>query len=242
MRINLIFLTIVVISILGFILSRPVSEASKAELYVCSWLGSAECQGWLGERLSKEGDPIAGSIWYQKSATKGFIPAQISLGTLYLHGQIVPQDDAQAFYWYNQAIEQGARNTDLLLVYGNMLVSARGVKPSPIQGLSWVKQAAELGDPRAMTQLAYYFHSDDSLLKQVMPQNVSEAYMWLLVAKRLTAKQSPLYQEILAKEEVLEALLTSDQIKQIGLNAVLLEQKLMKNTIATAKPTPQEDN
>ena len=56
--------------------------------------------------------------WYKLAAEKGFIGAQINLGSMYAQGQGVAQDYVRAHMWYNLAAVSGdssaVKNRDIV--------------------------------------------------------------------------------------------------------------------------------
>jgi TPR repeat protein len=45
--------------------------------------------------------------WFRRAAERGHVQAQYNLGNMYLKGQGVKPDRAQAKQWFTQAAEQG---------------------------------------------------------------------------------------------------------------------------------------
>jgi hypothetical protein len=124
---------------------------------------------------------LAKSAWKQKDATalaqlraaaqSGDANAQYNLGVMYEYGQGVPQDYAQAAYWYRKAAEQGdavAQNClGLLYEYG------LGVPQDYAQALSWFRKAAAQGDAGAQFWLGFMYDSG-----QGVPQDYAQAAYW----------------------------------------------------------------
>ena len=52
-------------------------------------------------------DEIRAFDYYKKSAEKGYVIAQNTLGYLYQNGQGTEKDLVKAIYWYNKASENG---------------------------------------------------------------------------------------------------------------------------------------
>lgn len=98
--------------------------------------------------------------------------AQYNLGALYGRGLGVPQDYAQAAYWYRKAAEQGLAGAQFLL--GNAYDKGEGVPQDYAQAAIWYRKAAEQGFPEAQSILGICY----SLGKGV-PQDFAEAYFWL---------------------------------------------------------------
>jgi hypothetical protein len=107
----------------------------------------------------------------QSGADRGDANAEYELGRMYFWGHGVPQDYAQADYWYQKAADQGfAKGEDgigALYYYGN------GLTQSYADALVWYRKAADQGDPIALEALGtmnYYGYG--------VPQSYSEATTW----------------------------------------------------------------
>ena len=48
-------------------------------------------------------DKAQAAEWYRKAAEQGDAPAQGTLDMLYVMGQVVPQSDVEAYYWFDLA-------------------------------------------------------------------------------------------------------------------------------------------
>ena len=77
-------------------------------------------------------------------AEQGDVSAQLRLGTAYVKGRGVQQNDAEALKWYRLAAEQGeARaHANLALMYEGGL----GVAQDYVEALKWANLAATLDD------------------------------------------------------------------------------------------------
>jgi uncharacterized protein len=89
--------------------------------------------------------------YYRLGAERGEAQAQFVLGSMYLQGIGVRQDNAQAAAWYRKAAEQG--NADGQYMLGGMYADGRGVPKDSKEAVKWFRQAAEQGYPRAMAYL-----------------------------------------------------------------------------------------
>jgi len=111
-------------------------------------------------------------------AEQGNATAQFALGKMYVHGEGVPQDDAEALKWYRLAAEQGYADAQSNL--GAMYALGRGVSEDDAEALKWYRLAAEQGDAAAQYVLGKV-HQDG----EGVPQDDAEALKWY----RLAAEQ-----------------------------------------------------
>jgi TPR repeat protein len=108
-------------------------------------------------------------------AGQGDLTAQVTLGDLYVEGDGVPQDEAEAVRWYRLAAEQG--NAEAQLALGGMYFAGRGVAEDPTEGVRWWRLAAEQGHLPAQTGLAgRYFDG------RGVPRDEAEAVRWYRMA------------------------------------------------------------
>lgn len=90
-------------------------------------------------------DPAKAFRLYQESADLGFAGAQNNLGDHYERGQVVPQSDVGAVYWYTRAAERG--------------------EPTAYLGLASVLGNSDAGDDLLIEALKYAF-----LAKELLPE------------------------------------------------------------------------
>ena len=90
-------------------------------------------------------DPAEAFRLYQASADLGFAGAQNNLGDYYERGQVVPQTDVGAVYWYTRAAERG--------------------EPTAYLGLASVLGNSDAGDDLLTEALKYAF-----LAKELLPE------------------------------------------------------------------------
>ncbi|KAI9348458.1 TPR repeat protein [Zopfochytrium polystomum] len=73
------------------------------------------------------------------------------LGLMYLNGEGVAKDDAEAARWFRKAAKRGLacgqRNLGVLCLEG------RGVRRDPFEARKWLEKAAEQGDATAVRML-----------------------------------------------------------------------------------------
>ena len=110
-----------------------------------------------------------------KAAEQGNAFAQSQLGFMYVQGEGVPQDDAQAVSWFLKAAEQGnaAAQTALGVIYEE----GKGVPQDYVQAVSWYRKAAEQGDAKGQSLLGFMY-----ALGQGVPKNPVIAYALFNIA------------------------------------------------------------
>jgi hypothetical protein len=108
---------------------------------------------------------------YQNLAEQGFARAQSNLGTMYFHGQGVPQDSTQAVYWYRKAAEQGHATAQGNL--GIMYEEGTGVAQDYTQAVYWHRKAAEQGRANAQFNLGVMYDNGAGVA-----QDYTQAVYW----------------------------------------------------------------
>jgi TPR repeat protein len=99
----------------------------------------------------KAGDhALARSTWEQ-AANNGDSRSMFSLGSLYMRGTGVPQDNTQAYAWFRRAAEAGLPQAQYNVAF--MLEQGSGVDSDPAAALEWYAKSARNGLPQA--QAAY---------------------------------------------------------------------------------------
>ena len=90
---------------------------------------------------------------------------------MYLWGRGVPQDYAQADYWYHKAADQGLAKANYAI--GNLYYYGDGLEQSDSEALVWYHKAADEGDATALDAigLMYYYGRG-------VPQSYPEAMVW----------------------------------------------------------------
>src|SRR5579872_951102 len=95
----------------------------------------------------KTGHAVEGAALLQQEASKGDPKAQYGMGILFEKGlpeAKIPQDDAQAFYWYHAAAQNGHAPSQNNV--GFFYYTGRGVKKDDAQAIQWYEKAALQGD------------------------------------------------------------------------------------------------
>jgi TPR repeat protein len=110
-----------------------------------------------------------------RQATQGSAKAQYRLGTWYVVGNGVPQNDTEAATWFRKAAEQGHVGTQSSLAL--MYAAGLGIPRDLIESARWYRKAAEQGDAEAQAVIAalYYYGRG-------VPQSKVVAYQWATIA------------------------------------------------------------
>src|SRR6266481_3587764 len=88
---------------------------------------------------------------FGKLQSKATPPAQSNLGTVYLYGRGVTQDDTEAVAWFRKAADQGDAIAEFLL--GNQYANGKGVPQDYVRAHMWFSLAAAQGEQRAVKTL-----------------------------------------------------------------------------------------
>ena len=104
-------------------------------------------------------------------AEQGDARAQADLGHMYSHGQGMPQDYAEAVYWYRKAAYQGDAAGQGGLAF--MYYRGQGVPQDYPKAVYWYRKAADQGNPKGEDGLALMYSRGQGL-----PQDYAEALRW----------------------------------------------------------------
>lgn len=126
-----------------------------------------EQQGYeRGQSAYNKGDyPTAVREW-RPLAKQGNADAQFFLGSMYDHGEGVPQNYAEAVRWYRLAAEQGHAIAQHYL--GAMYSFGQGVPQNYALAYMWSNLAAAQGETEAST-------SRDSIAERMTPEQIARA-------------------------------------------------------------------
>lgn len=94
---------------------------------------------------------------------------------MFIHGEGVSQDYAEAATWYRLAAEQGFADAQTKL--GWMLSQGEGVPQDYVEAAKWYHLAAEQGDTNAQALLGFMFRSGTGVR-----QDFVRAHMWINLA------------------------------------------------------------
>jgi TPR repeat protein len=108
-------------------------------------------------------------------AEKGDADAQYFLGTLYIEGTGVEQNDATATLWFERAANQG--NAAAQYNLGASYATGAGVKQSDVDAAKWFRRAADQGMAFAQLNLGLLYAAGNGV-----PQDNVEAFKWLEIA------------------------------------------------------------
>ncbi len=123
----------------------------------------------------RNGDYETALRLWRPFADQGDAAAQYGLGLMYLNGEGVPQDDAEAVKWYRLAAEQG--NADAQYRLGLMYDNGEGVPQDYAEAVKWYRLAADQGHASAQFNLGLMYAKG-----QGVPQDYVLAHMWTNLA------------------------------------------------------------
>ncbi|MDX7743839.1 tetratricopeptide repeat protein, partial [Aeromonas dhakensis] len=106
-----------------------------------------------------------------KAAQQSDAKAQFLLGSMFVQGMGVAQDDKQAVTWFRKAAEQGDAKAQSML--GSMYVQGKGVAQDYKQAVAWTRKAAEQGNAKAQLLLGVMYDNGVGVV-----QDNKLAYVW----------------------------------------------------------------
>ena len=111
----------------------------------------------------------------RQAAKQGDAEAQCNLGVMYLMGDGVDKDPAEAVRWFRAAAEQGHAKGQLYL--GVRLARGEGVDKDLVEAANWFRKAAEQGEIGAQFNLGLACANGDGV-----DTDRVQAYAWLSLA------------------------------------------------------------
>jgi TPR repeat protein len=104
--------------------------------------------------------------WFQTRAADSKVKRQsmprladddlpVRVGMLYVQGDVVRQDDAQAVKWYRWAAERGNASAQSRL--GEMYYLGRGIRKNYSQAFTWFQESAQQGDVSGERDLGFVY-------------------------------------------------------------------------------------
>jgi len=125
----------------------------------------------------KAGDYEAALTELTPVAERGVADAQHRLAVMYLFGQGVEADPAEALRWVRAAAEQGHIKAQSQLSY--MHFFGIGTEKDAVAAAKWSRAAAEAGDAVSQRLLATFYRNGTGV-----PRNIDESVRWLDKAAR----------------------------------------------------------
>jgi localization factor PodJL len=189
------------------------AEALK-ELTPLAQAGNAEAEFYLGslcmDGLAVTRDPATAAKWYEAAASRGYLPAEFSLGFLYLNGADgFDADPAKAAPWLTRAAEAGYGPAEALLA--EMYRTGNGVAVDRTQAMRWALTAARQGIPAAEFSAGMLEYEEPGVAAHL------EAYKWFELAARAgypgAAESRDAVSRALSPPEIAEAKGRADAFK-----------------------------
>ncbi len=120
-------------------------------------------------------DQQAAALWFERSASLGFAPAQYRVAAMYEKGTGVPRDPAAARRWYLKAAEAGnARAAHNLAVMNAEPVDGN---PDYVEAAKWFRVAGQLGVRDSQFNLAILYARGLGV-----GQDLEQSWMWFSLA------------------------------------------------------------
>ena len=143
--------------------------------------------------------PETAAKWFEASATRGFAPAQYSLGTLYEKGKGLARDTSTARDWYLKAANQG----NVRAMHNLAVLYATGVdgKSDPKLAADWFEKAADHGMTDSQYNLGILYARGAGV-----EQNLLQSYKWFGVVAAAGDKDSATKRDEVAKSLTAEQL------------------------------------
>ena len=131
---------------------------------------------------------VAYRMW-QPLAKQGDVNAQFMLGLLYIDGEGVPLDEAEATHWFRKVAEQGDASAQLYL--SDMYADGRGGVPrDKVEEARWFRKAVEQGEGNALDELGNRCAGCDTDAERLLMAVGEEALRQGLPASLLTVLES----------------------------------------------------
>lgn len=123
----------------------------------------------------ERGDHATAVRLFRPLAEAGNANAQLELGTLFLLGFGVPQNDVEAIKWFRLSAERGNANAQDAL--GFAYYRGKGVPQNLVEAAKWFRRASEQGLDNAQNKLGLMYENGEGV-----PQNFVLAHFWLNLA------------------------------------------------------------
>ena len=146
--------------------------------------------------------PPAALTALKAAAEAGSSDAQFQLGTRYLYGEGVEQNNFTAAEWLRKSAGQGNHNAQYNM--GVMSLNGLGMIADTQEAIHWFTRAAENADTAAQFTLGVMYANGRGVLQDMM-----QAHMWFSLAaaggNKNAAVNAVLFQEMLSPEQLAES-------------------------------------
>jgi hypothetical protein len=127
----------------------------------------------LAQQSIQEPPPAVSDLL--RRAERGDIAAQISLGSMYIQGGMVPRNYEEAAKWFRKAAERGHRIAQSLL--GSLYAEGSGVPKDPVEAYMWFTLSLSMGESTGTEDpfLKQTTSLRDSLARRMTPEQIEES-------------------------------------------------------------------
>jgi TPR repeat protein len=190
-----------------------------AALLCAFFVEAAVAQGVLeeGNEAYRQHDYAKAAELWRGLADKGDADAQYRLGTLYVEGKGVEQNDAQAMTWFLRAAEKG--NALAQYNVGASYAAGTGVAKSEADAVKWFRRAADQGMPYAQLNLGLMYAAGNGV-----PQDNTEAMTWLQLAL-FGLPAGGVRSDVARAMEDVSQKMTSDQLREVKMRVRAFKPK-----------------
>lgn len=138
------------------------------------WFAVAGSVAWADELKDGAAAEVSPLVkYFQPYAMQGNVSAQLSLGSSYYNGKVVPQDYSEAAKWFRMAAQQGDATAQNYL--GLIYLNGLGVAQDIVRAAMWSELAAASGKETMMLSKDELAQMHDKLASQLTPQQIAAA-------------------------------------------------------------------
>ena len=138
---------------------------------------TVQADGTAGLKAYQQGDFATAFKEFMPLAEAGQASAQAAVGHMYLNGQGVPQDPAQAAIWLEKAAEGG--NARARYQIGNMYAAGMGVPVDDMKASYYLIKAANQNMAVAQLAMAQRFYHG-----QGVPKDMVQSFLYAALSAR----------------------------------------------------------
>lgn len=156
-----------------------------------------------GIEAYKQGDYVTALQIFYPLAKQGKPSAQYLLGSMYLYGQGVAQNDTMAVVWFLKVAKSGEPHSQNYLC--KAYTYGIGTEENPQMAAKWCLKAAYRGDVFAQKVVGLHYETGEGGL----PQSYIDAHMWYNLASAQGDEEAKSFRIIVEKsmtvEQIIEA-------------------------------------
>lgn len=140
---------------------------------------------WLHEVVDARYDPVKDRLRFDPQKPDNIntrVEASLLLARIYLSGQGIKRDPAKAYQWWNKALDYGFEPAGTLLAQANL--SGIGTAPDAKRALTYLQNASEAGDVKALYMLGQLYHHQLPKQPEGVPLDLKRAGAYYMAATK----------------------------------------------------------